>query len=116
MLNSKFYLLDRNPSFLPAIPTVSGNRMHSLEDRISNQERTTAVLLDQAFRIKDGITSYFQGNKSFQQDTAARQLLESHIQIITSIVKKLSHDIEVHPHLALLFVKLLFVCSSIFLV
>ncbi|XP_066472240.1 protein FAM81B [Tiliqua scincoides] len=82
-------------SFLPAIPAVSGSRMHSLEDRISNQERTTAVLLDQAFRIKDGITSYFQGNKSFQhEDTAARQLLENHIQIITSIVKKLSHDIE----------------------
>ncbi|KAJ6669762.1 hypothetical protein lerEdw1_000311 [Lerista edwardsae] len=87
--------IDKNPSFLPAIPTVSGNRMHSLEDRLSNQERTTAVLLDQAFRIKDGITSYFQGNKNFQQDTAARQLLENHIQIITSIVKKLSHDIEV---------------------
>uniref|UniRef100_A0ACB8ERC2 Protein fam81b n=1 Tax=Sphaerodactylus townsendi TaxID=933632 RepID=A0ACB8ERC2_9SAUR len=62
---------------------------------MSNQERTTAVLLDQAFRIKDGIVSYLQGNKGFQQGEAvALQLLENHIQTITSIVKKLSHDIE----------------------
>lgn len=87
---------------MPAIPAINGSRMNSLEDRLSNQERTTAVLLDQAFRIKDGITSYFQGNKSFHnEDTAARQLLENHIQIITSIVKKLSHDIEVPSCLAI---------------
>ncbi|XP_008101267.1 protein FAM81B [Anolis carolinensis] len=90
--------LDKIPSqpFLPAIPNVSGSRVHSLEDRLSNQERTTTVLLDQAFRIKDGIVSYLQGNKDFHQgESAARQLLENHIQTITSIVKKLSHDIEV---------------------
>ncbi|XP_077792335.1 protein FAM81B isoform X1 [Podarcis muralis] len=82
--------------FLPTIPHVSGSRVHSLEDRLSNQERTTAVLLDQAFRIKDGLVSYLHGNKGVQQgETAARQLLENHIQTITSIVKKLSHDIEV---------------------
>uniref|UniRef100_A0A8D2JF22 Family with sequence similarity 81 member B n=1 Tax=Varanus komodoensis TaxID=61221 RepID=A0A8D2JF22_VARKO len=82
-------------SFLPAIPNVSGSRVNSLEDRMSNQERTTTVLLDQAFRIKDSIVSYLQGNKGIQQgEAAARQLLENHIQIITSIVKKLSHDIE----------------------
>ncbi|XP_060091665.1 protein FAM81B isoform X3 [Heteronotia binoei] len=91
------YLLDRSQDqfFLPAIPNVSGSRVNSLENRISNQERTTAVLLDQAFRIKDGIVSYLQGNKGFQQGEAvALQLLENHIQTITSIVKKLSHDIE----------------------
>nr|XP_060617786.1 protein FAM81B [Anolis sagrei ordinatus] len=90
--------LDRIPSqpFLPAIPNVSGSRVDALEDRLSNQERTTTVLLDQAFRIKDGIVSYLQGNKGFQQgESTARQLLENHIQTITSIVKKLSHDIEV---------------------
>lgn len=90
--------LDRTPSqpFLPAIPNVSGIRVNSLEDRLSNQERTTAVLMDQAFRIKDGIVSYLQGNKNFQQgESAAHQLLENHIQTITSVVKKLSHDIEV---------------------
>ncbi|XP_044302074.1 protein FAM81B [Varanus komodoensis] len=89
--------LDKSPSqsFLPAIPNVSGSRVNSLEDRMSNQERTTTVLLDQAFRIKDSIVSYLQGNKGIQQgEAAARQLLENHIQIITSIVKKLSHDIE----------------------
>nr|XP_020648872.1 protein FAM81B [Pogona vitticeps] len=85
-----------SPSFLPAIPNVSGSRVNSLENRLSNQERTTAVLLDQAFRIKDDIVSYLQGSKGFQPgEAAARQLLENHIQIITSIVKKLSHDIEV---------------------
>ncbi|CAI5787263.1 Uncharacterized protein PODLI_1B037560 [Podarcis lilfordi] len=90
--------LDKSQSqpFLPTIPHVSGSRVHSLEDRLSNQERTTAVLLDQAFRIKDGLVSYLHGNKGVQQgETAARQLLENHIQTITSIVKKLSHDIEV---------------------
>ncbi|XP_034955615.1 protein FAM81B [Zootoca vivipara] len=90
--------LDKSQSqpFLPTIPHVSGSRVHSLEDRLSNQERTTAVLLDQAFRIKDGLVSYLHGNKGIQQgETAARQLLENHIQTITSIVKKLSHDIEV---------------------
>ncbi|XP_026569844.1 protein FAM81B [Pseudonaja textilis] len=91
------YLIIATPSqpFLPAIPNVSGSRVNSLEDRLSNQERTTAVLLDQAFRIKDGIVSYLQGNKNFQQgEAAAHQLLENHIQTITSVVKKLSHDIE----------------------
>ncbi|XP_033020360.1 protein FAM81B [Lacerta agilis] len=90
--------LDKSQSqpFLPTIPHVSGSRVHSLEDRLSNQERTTAVLLDQAFRIKDGLVSYLHGNKGVQQgETAARQLLENHIQTITSIVRKLSHDIEV---------------------
>ncbi|XP_034296584.1 protein FAM81B isoform X1 [Pantherophis guttatus] len=89
--------IEKTPSqpFLPAIPNVSGIRVNSLEDRLSNQERTTAVLLDQAFRIKDGIVSYLQGNKNFQQGEAtAHQLLEYHIQTITSVVKKLSHDIE----------------------
>uniref|UniRef100_A0A8C6V9S8 Family with sequence similarity 81 member B n=1 Tax=Naja naja TaxID=35670 RepID=A0A8C6V9S8_NAJNA len=94
---SRMIPLDRTPSqpFLPAIPNVSGSRVNSLEDRLSNQERTTAVLLDQAFRIKDGVVSYLQGNKNFQQgEAAAHQLLENHIQTITSVVKKLSHDIE----------------------
>ncbi|XP_077203755.1 protein FAM81B isoform X3 [Paroedura picta] len=91
----KYQDKSQDPFFLPAIPNVSGSRVNSLEDRISNQERTTAVLLDQAFRIKDGIVSYLQGNKGFQQGEAvAHQLLENHIQTITSIVKKLSHDIE----------------------
>uniref|UniRef100_A0A8C4XZK1 Family with sequence similarity 81 member B n=1 Tax=Gopherus evgoodei TaxID=1825980 RepID=A0A8C4XZK1_9SAUR len=83
-------------AFLPAIPMIPGNRVNLLENRLSSQERTTAVLLDQAFRIKDDIVSYLKGSKGHQQgETTARQLLENHIQTITSIVKKLSHDIEV---------------------
>ncbi|XP_075788233.1 protein FAM81B isoform X1 [Pelodiscus sinensis] len=87
---------DKGQSFLPAIPMIPGSRVNLLENRLSSQERTTAVLLDQAFRIKDDIVSYLQGSKGHQQGEAtARQLLENHIQTITSIVKKLSHDIEV---------------------
>ncbi|XP_053151894.1 protein FAM81B isoform X2 [Hemicordylus capensis] len=92
----KYLDKSQGQSFLPAIPNIAGSRVNYLEDRISNQERTTAVLLDQAFRIKDDIVSHLQGNKGFQQgEFVARQLLENHIQTITSIVKKLSHDIEV---------------------
>ncbi|KQK82448.1 hypothetical protein AAES_206443 [Amazona aestiva] len=55
-----------------------------------------AFLLHQAFQIKDDIIAYLQGGKGYQHgETAARQLLENHIQTITSIVKKLSQDIEV---------------------
>ncbi|KAM9509926.1 protein FAM81B [Guaruba guarouba] len=55
-----------------------------------------AFLLHQAFQIKDDIIAYHQGSKGYQHgETAARQLLENHIQTITSIVKKLSQDIEV---------------------
>ncbi|XP_067425073.1 protein FAM81B [Emydura macquarii macquarii] len=87
---------DKAQSFLPAIPMIPGNRVNLLENRLSSQERTTALLLDQAFRIKDDIVSYLQGSKGHQQGEAtAQQLLENHIQTITSIVKKLSHDIEV---------------------
>uniref|UniRef100_A0A7M4E4U9 Family with sequence similarity 81 member B n=1 Tax=Crocodylus porosus TaxID=8502 RepID=A0A7M4E4U9_CROPO len=83
-------------SFLPPVPVMPGNRATFLEDRLSSQERTTTLLLDQAFRIKDDIVSYLHGSKNYQQGEAtARQLLENHIQTITSIVKKLSHDIEI---------------------
>ncbi|XP_064902624.1 protein FAM81B [Columba livia] len=72
------------------------DRAHLLEERLSSQERTTAFLLHQAFQIKDDIVSFLQGTKGYQHgETAARRLLENHIQTITSIVKKLSQDIEV---------------------
>lgn len=55
-----------------------------------------AFLLHQAFQIKDDIITYLQGSKGYQHgETAALQLLENHIQTITSIVKKLSQDMEV---------------------
>ncbi|KAM9251088.1 protein FAM81B [Cariama cristata] len=80
----------------PSPPPCPGDRARLLEERLANQERTTAFLLHQAFRIKDDIVSYLQGSKGYQHgETAARRLLENHIQTITSIVKKLSEDIEV---------------------
>ncbi|KFV96674.1 Protein FAM81B, partial [Fulmarus glacialis] len=60
------------------------------------KRRTMDFLLHQAFRMKDDIVSYLQGSKGYQHGaTAAQRLLENHIQTITSIVKKLSQDIEV---------------------
>ncbi|XP_076219458.1 protein FAM81B [Aptenodytes patagonicus] len=80
----------------PSPPPCPGDRARLLEERLSSQERTTAFLLLQACRIKDDIVSYLQGSKGYQHGaTAARRLLENHIQTITSIVKKLSQDIEV---------------------
>ncbi|KAM9367966.1 protein FAM81B [Phaethornis superciliosus] len=73
-----------------------GDRTRLLEERLSIQERTTAFLLQQAFQIKDDILSYLQGCKSDQHgETSARRLLENQVQTITSILKKLSQDIEV---------------------
>ncbi|XP_029859869.1 protein FAM81B [Aquila chrysaetos chrysaetos] len=80
----------------PSPPPRPRDRACLLEERLYSQERTTAFLLHQAFRIKDDVISYLQGSKGYQHgERAARQLLENHIQTITSIVKKLSQDIEV---------------------
>uniref|UniRef100_A0A8C8EBQ3 Family with sequence similarity 81 member B n=1 Tax=Otus sunia TaxID=257818 RepID=A0A8C8EBQ3_9STRI len=80
----------------PSPPPRPGDRARLLEERLSSQERTTAFLLRQAFQVKDDIVSYLQGSRGCQHgETAAQQLLENHIQTITSIVKKLSQDIEV---------------------
>ncbi|NXK72799.1 FA81B protein, partial [Amazona guildingii] len=77
-------------------PPCPRDRARLLEQRLSSQERTMAFLLHQAFQIKDDIIAYLQGGQGYQHgETAARQLLENHIQTITSIVKKLSQDIEV---------------------
>ncbi|XP_033928993.1 protein FAM81B [Melopsittacus undulatus] len=77
-------------------PPCPRDRALLLEQRLSSQERTTAFLLHQAFQIKDDIIIYLQGSKGYQHgETAVQHLLENHIQTITSIVKKLSQDIEV---------------------
>ncbi|XP_066239869.1 protein FAM81B [Saccopteryx leptura] len=84
--------VDKGRSFLPAIPR---NQRSQLEDRLSNQERTIAFLLEQAFRIKEDLSACLQGTHGFQkEESLARKLLENHIQTITSIVKKLSQNIE----------------------
>ncbi|XP_052632526.1 protein FAM81B [Harpia harpyja] len=91
-INHQFLLERRDPS----PPPRPRDRACLLEERLYSQERTTAFLLHQAFRIKDDIISYLQGSKGYQHgESADQQLLENHIQTITSIVKKLSQDIEV---------------------
>ncbi|KAM3940702.1 protein FAM81B [Leptodactylus fuscus] len=82
---------DRAQSFLPAIP---GHRVDSLEDRLSNQEKTTTILLDQAFKIKEDV-SMLRGNRGQHWDLMAQRLLENHMQTVIQIIKQLSKDIEV---------------------
>ncbi|XP_039731050.1 protein FAM81B, partial [Pteropus medius] len=85
--------VDKGHSFLPGIPNTQRNQ---LEDRLSSQERTIAFLLEQAFRIKEDISACLQGTHGFRkEESLARRLLENHIQTITSIVKKLSQNIEI---------------------
>ncbi|KAM7149410.1 protein FAM81B isoform 1-T1 [Molossus nigricans] len=85
--------VDKGHSFLPVIPNT---RRSQLEDRLNIQERTIAFLLEQAFHIKEEISACLQGTHGFQkEELLARKLLENHIQTITSIVKKLSQNIEI---------------------
>ncbi|KAB0357994.1 hypothetical protein FD754_002150 [Muntiacus muntjak] len=84
--------VDKGHSFLPAIANTQRSQ---LEDRLNNQDRTIAFLLEQAFRIKEDISACLQGTHGFRkEESLARKLLENHIQTITSIVKKLSQNIE----------------------
>ncbi|OCT98574.1 protein FAM81B [Xenopus laevis] len=80
---------DRGQSFLPAIHM---NRVDALEGRLSSQEKTTSILLDQAFKIKDNVSSSRIHGSHW--DTVAQKLLENHMQTITQIVKQLSKYIE----------------------
>ncbi|KAF6124281.1 family with sequence similarity 81 member B [Phyllostomus discolor] len=85
--------VDKDHSFLPVIPNVQRSQ---LENRLNTQERTIAFLLEQAFRIKEDLSACLQGTHGFQkEESLARKLLENHIQTITSIVKKLSQNIEI---------------------
>ncbi|KAL6045536.1 hypothetical protein STEG23_026292 [Scotinomys teguina] len=82
----------------PFLPVIANNQRSPLEDRLNNQERTIAFLLQQAFRIKEDLSACLQGAQGFQkEESLARKLLESHIQTITSIVKKLNQNIEAFP-------------------
>ncbi|XP_055286349.1 protein FAM81B [Moschus berezovskii] len=84
--------VDKGHSFLPAIANTQRSQ---LEDRLNSQDRTIAFLLEQAFRIKEDISACLQGTHGFRkEESLARKLLENHIQTITSIVKKLSQNIE----------------------
>nr|XP_025950794.1 protein FAM81B [Dromaius novaehollandiae] len=84
---------DRRETSLPPHP---GNGVHPLEERLSRQERTTALLLDQASQIKDDLVSYLQGPRGDQQgEAAAQQVLQSHVQAVVGAVKQLRQDVEV---------------------
>ncbi|KAM7416513.1 hypothetical protein PAMA_018528 [Pampus argenteus] len=66
-----------------------------LEGSLSSQERTLAVLLEQAFRIKEEVAAGLRSTQgSVQAEVLSRRLLENHILIITRIVKQLSVDIQ----------------------
>ncbi|XP_040010645.1 protein FAM81B [Xiphias gladius] len=66
-----------------------------MKGRLSSQERTLAVLLEQAFRIKEEVALGLQSTKgAVQFEAHSRKLLESHILTITHIVKQLSMDIQ----------------------
>ncbi|XP_041644572.1 protein FAM81B [Cheilinus undulatus] len=70
-------------------------RSDVLEAGLSGQERTIAVLLEQAFRIKEEVAAGLQSTRgSIQVEALSRKLLENHILTITRIVKQLSLDIQ----------------------
>ncbi|KAF3830574.1 hypothetical protein GH733_004393 [Mirounga leonina] len=88
--------MPRHNQSLTMAPYSSVSLVEQLEDRILCHEKTTAALVEHAFRIKDDIVSSLQKmqNKG-GGDRLARLFLEEHIRNITAIVKQLNRDIEV---------------------
>lgn len=91
---------------LPALKTGESNqmamrqetlsRMDFLEDRLMYQEKTTRSLIERALRAKEDIVeSLDYAQMSWQGEKKARTLLQEHIRTITSVVKRLSREIEV---------------------
>ncbi|NXA49525.1 FA81B protein, partial [Nothocercus julius] len=79
-----------------SLPPRAGNGVRQLEERLSRQERTTGLLLEQAALIKDNLVSYLRGPRDGQQgDVAAQQLLQSHVQAVVGAVKQLCRDVQV---------------------
>ncbi|KAM9360646.1 protein FAM81B [Symphorus nematophorus] len=76
-------------------PYQNPTRPDVFEGRLSGQEKTLAVLLEQAFRIKEEVAAGLQSTQgSIQVEVLSRKLLENHILTITRIVKQLSVDIQ----------------------
>ncbi|XP_031705224.1 protein FAM81B [Anarrhichthys ocellatus] len=70
-------------------------RPDDLEGGLSSQERTLAVLLEQALRIKQEVAAGLQSAQgSVQVEALSRKLLENHMLTMTGIVKQLSMDIQ----------------------
>ena len=89
----------KDETTLPAI--VNNNtderlsRMENLEDRLAHQEKTTRSLVDRALMVKeDIIESLSIAQISWQGEKKARSLLQEHIRTITTVVKRLSREIE----------------------
>ncbi|XP_070689537.1 protein FAM81B [Pempheris klunzingeri] len=77
-------------------PCQTHARPDVLEGRVSSQEWTLAVLLEQAFRIKEEVAAGLQSTQgAVQVEALSRKLLENHIVTVTRIVKQLSVDIQV---------------------
>ncbi|KAK2103114.1 hypothetical protein P7K49_016970 [Saguinus oedipus] len=90
--------MPRHSQSLTMAPYSSVSLVEQLEDRILCHEKTTAALVEHAFRIKDDIVNSLQKmqNKG-GGDRLARLFLEEHIRNITAIVKQLNRDIELMP-------------------
>ncbi|OBS77089.1 hypothetical protein A6R68_16446, partial [Neotoma lepida] len=87
--------MPRHSQSLTMAPYSSVSLVEQLEDRILCHEKTTAALVEHAFRIKDDIVSSLQKMQSKGGgDRLARLFLEEHIRNITAIVKQLNRDIE----------------------
>ncbi|KAG8505261.1 Protein FAM81A [Galemys pyrenaicus] len=88
--------MPRHSQSLTMAPYSSVSLVEQLEDRILCHEKTTAALVEHAFRIKDDIVNSLQKmqNKG-GGDRLARLFLEEHIRNITAIVKQLNRDIEI---------------------
>ena len=84
---------------LPAIVNNNSDerlsRMENLEDRLVHQEKRTRSLVDRALSVKeDIIESLSIAQISWQGEKRARTLLQEHIRMITTVVKRLSREIE----------------------
>uniref|UniRef100_A0A2K5KEY8 Family with sequence similarity 81 member A n=1 Tax=Colobus angolensis palliatus TaxID=336983 RepID=A0A2K5KEY8_COLAP len=93
--------MPRHSQSLTMAPYSSVSLVEQLEDRILCHEKTTAALVEHAFRIKDDIVNSLQKmqNKG-GGDRLARLFLEEHIRNITAIVKQLNRDIECDASIA----------------
>ncbi|XP_029999292.1 protein FAM81B [Sphaeramia orbicularis] len=77
-------------------PYHNTSRPDVFEGHLRSQDRTLAVLLEQAFRIKEEVAaSILSAQGSVQTEALSRRLLESHILTITRIVKQLSANMQV---------------------
>lgn len=87
---------DDGANHVPKPDRETWSRMELLENRLNYQEKTTRGLVDRALKVKeDIIESLSITQMSWQGERKARDLLQEHIKTITSVVKRLSREIEV---------------------